>query len=771
MGLSVGGIHVRTADRERVVAAVRAHWLGLGARPLAEGEDPLALAPLDVAKTGKLGYAVWPAAADPDGEQWVAVYDSERYHGSAELARYLAEALDCLVVLYSFTSSVDAASMTTFKGASPQEPWQEESDDWGEIESAIVTLPFALVYYNQLARAEPGALDEVRVFGFQELPYREGSSYRGPSGEELRGQALLAQVARAIAAGDVAAVRAAYQAEPSHRYEILTAVTDGARRELSAQTVVLAMAEELLADPEAYWRVSAVAEAALLAGDDALFQRAARTLGRHVSGLEGLANRLLQAKDFRRAVQVLRAVIADDGVALTAWNQLAHALSQWPEGGQGAGGAPLPADTAALLDRCDAHGMANSWIFHNTACAWIRLMRDAAPGDRARCIDRALAAVRGAVRAGYPELAKLRADADLQVLFDDPRFAAAFEEAEPISLEELVVQKTHQGATYVVQRPVLRFTFFLEPRPVDELGPQVAALVEAYLADLPDGALTSAQRNGPWKKLAKGQATRDLNKLRAAKKDSFISLDYRGDTDEGGGAPTEYGLHVELWGESEEFGAHDKVPVISLWFPAALAAGDVDAVAERFARYCGLVPVEAAGAGLEVILRQSDYVEVWWESGLLEAGLKRFFGTEPHPFREWKKGRAAGAMWLTFLSRALGAALGGAAALAERVAPALVAEQAGGGVVMRASLRPALGVGPVPRDLGALPNVARALEPLVVTREDDEDLGLHYRRLHDVPVTAYDNGPPVVRDEALRQPRAAAPPGKKRAARAKKPDR
>ncbi len=51
MGLSVGGIYVRTSDRERVVAAIRAHWLAVGPRPLDAGHDPLALEPLGVENT------------------------------------------------------------------------------------------------------------------------------------------------------------------------------------------------------------------------------------------------------------------------------------------------------------------------------------------------------------------------------------------------------------------------------------------------------------------------------------------------------------------------------------------------------------------------------------------------------------------------------------------------------------------------------------------------------------------------------------------------
>jgi hypothetical protein len=54
------------------------------------------------------------------------------------------------------------------------------------------------------------------------------------------------------------------------------------------------------------------------------------------------------------------------------------------------------------------------------------------------------------------------------------------------------------------------------------------------------------------------------------------------------GAPTDYGVHVDLWGESEDMRNHEHVPVVQVWFLAAQADGDVDAVAARFERYCAL---------------------------------------------------------------------------------------------------------------------------------------------------------------------------------------
>jgi hypothetical protein len=733
MSLNVGGIYVRTADRERVVAAIRKHWLAVGAKPLTG--DPLELDPLSVQKTGKLGYVVCPPADGADGATWVGVYDSERYHGSEELARFLADELDVLVAFYALSGSVDMASLATYRGKRAQASWHADSDDWDEIEAAMATLPYPFLYYNKL-RDERGELADFTIFGFEGMPHR-ADEYRGPSVDEQRGIAAIEATAQAIARGDVSAVRAAYQANEGQRYEILTKVTDSKRRD-----VVLAFADELLADAGAYWRSGEVAEHAFLAGERELFARACQVLGRHVSRLESLARNLTQQGDHARAVEVLRAIVADDSAPLTAWNNLAFAL-QFVN--------PLPPDTAALLAGCDAHGAANSYIFHNTACVWLRV------GDHAH----ALAAVRGAVLAGYPDLAKLRVDSDLAPLHDDPRWREAFEAPITTKPADLVVEKKHKGKTYVVQRPILAFDFFLEPLGPAGVGPHIAALLEAYLAELPAGALESVRRNGPWKKLVKASITRDLNLLKKAKASDFIHIDYRGATDDSGGAPTDYGVHVDVWGTSAELGKHDHVPVVSVWFPAAQADGDVDAVAARFERYCALAPVEAGGAGLRVALRKSDYVETWWESGLLASQLARFKGSEHHPRREWYAGHTAGAMWLSFVGHALLAKLGGQAALAQAVAPARV-DGVGSGVCIRASYKPGLGVGDKPADLGALPKVARALAPLAIAHES---CAAHYVRLHDVAEAAYVNGTVVAPDPT---PKRGSPDKPKPKARRKR---
>lgn len=754
------GIFVRSGDQARVVAAIRKYWVAVGAKEWDASEPPLKWGHQGVKMTGKLGYAVWPAACDEEGTEWVAVHDSEGGRGGAELAKVLAEELDVLVVSFG-CEDPDADPLKVFRGASEQVRWSGEGSEREEdVFCAIWCMPHGGAGYSDLVRSpgEEGELAKgVSAFGFAELPYR-ASGYRGPGEEEHRELArqarqCAAQAATeaAIAANDVAALRALYAAETEFPATILSVVGHAARLDehssldhptlAGRQRMVLAMADELLMPSTADWYAICVAEAAFCAGDRALFLRAVHRAGGYVYYLKRLPHLLMRAQDFEGAIEVLRAMIGHEDAVLTLWRPLAQSVLAARQ---------LPADAAELLARCEAWGMADPQIFHDAARAWLRL------GDR----ERALQSVEAAVKAGYLELDTMRTDERLAALFGEPRFVAAFESGSSAKASEVVIVKAYKGRPSVVQRPVVRFDFFAEGVPA-VLGPALAELVEAYLNDVPAGALTSARVPGEWAPLSQEMIAMQLNKLRAAQ---TVIIDYRGEQDERGMPPTEYGLHI--WTSSFYDRDVEGVIPVSVWFPAALAEGDVDAVAARFARYAALMPTAAGGAGLQVMVHEyeeDDEDWLWRQGNLLQSGTERFLSTERHPERDWAKGTAAGAMWLSYLGAPLVAQLGGRDALAAQVEPAVVDEVEGGAVIVRASLRPGLGIGPRPRDLGALPLVARTIQRLTpAVGPTGWDLRPHYQRLCEVPAMGYVNGPPVVADARMREAEEAA-----RAARAR----
>jgi hypothetical protein len=643
------------------------------------------------------------------------VYDSERYTADEGLARHLAEAMRVPVVVAEFTGSVDIATITVFGESAPVVPNSGKPKHWDAVETFVQEqLPYAFVYFDQLHKAEPEALADWVVFGFEGVPHRPGEAYSGPSPAELDSQRAVLQAKSLAAEGDVAGLRALWQAEPEFR-DTLIGELDRDVADEAAREIYLAFAEEILARNQ-YWLTYPLAEAAFRAGDDALFDRACTVLGPRVSRLETFGVSLLQDGEFDAGVRVMSRVCAGEGPSLTSWNNLAHGLCYHSE--------PLPAQTRQWLTDADEHGGVNPYILHNTACAWLRI------GDR----DRALAAVEAAVRAGYPLLARLRTDDDLRALHDDPRFVAAFDRgAGPADLASLITTVEHDGERRILARPLLTMHFFIDSEPGRSAGPALATLLQAYLADVPAGALTTRRSRGVWgKPLRDKRIAKDLARLQDADDRGWATIVYRGPTDVNGGAPTPYGVDVALRGRDDDDPAEPTVSSVRLLFPPDECCADPDAVVARFLRYAALTAVTAGGCGLELVLRQSDLLETWWQPDLLRERGNQLLGSEHHPTREWFPGIAPGPSWLTLLGRSLTDRLpAGSRVFGGRLL------DVPDGLCLRASVYPSLGTDA--EDVGALPSMARMLRPLRGDAAPE-----HYGRFDDLADAGYDNAPAMI---------------------------
>lgn len=416
MSLHVGGIYVLTSDQARVVRVTKAFWTREGAQPAPPEEDVLAYESLGLEDTGKLGYVVCPPTADPDGRTWVAVYDSEHYHASEELARELASKLDTEVIHYAFTGSVDEASMQVFNGPSVTEPQFEDNDDWGEIEQVIQPLPYAMLYYEEVQGLDEEERKGFEIFGFVGIPERD-SDYSGPSQEQLKTSALLASFTEAVARGDHLNAWVIHEENPDLHDELANALeeaapspqaaTEGTPEAMRAMKSVIALAKAIPLTDSA-GKAEKLAVAAFYTGSHALLEQAAKAMGKRVTSLEHIAVHELGQKRYGPAVDLLRRIVTQTDRSLTAFNNLAHALLYVQ---------PVAPDTAQLLELCDAIGPKNPYIFHNSACAWVRI------GNTAKALE----ATRNAARYGYDKLEAMRTDTDLAPLFGMPEFAAAFE--------------------------------------------------------------------------------------------------------------------------------------------------------------------------------------------------------------------------------------------------------------------------------------------------------------------------------------------------------
>ena len=285
MSLHVGTLWVASSDRDRVVTLIKDYWARLGAQPGAG--DPLAEEPLSLEKTGRLGFAVAPPSAGPadsGGPQWIAIYDSERYHADADLADFLVQSLQAPVVHAEFTGSVDIATIEVHGQGGPTVPKSGKPRHWGAVEDFVVkNLPHPFVYFDQLSDGDPSEFADWAIFGFEGIPYRPDEEYSGPSQEQLEWQALAQQASDLAAAGDVAGLRALWESAPSHQDDLIDDLDSNVADE-TVRRIYLEFAEEILARGD-YLLCYPLAEAALRSGDQVLFDRACALLG-HVPRLE-----------------------------------------------------------------------------------------------------------------------------------------------------------------------------------------------------------------------------------------------------------------------------------------------------------------------------------------------------------------------------------------------------------------------------------------------------------------------------------------------------
>jgi hypothetical protein len=714
MSLNVGALWVRTGDRDRVVELIREYWNERGAQPTTT--DPLQISPLSIDESGQLGFAVAPPATaagpvEADAPLWVTVYDSQRYTADSELAAHLAQVMGVPVVVAEFSGSVDIATIEVFGEGGPEVPRSGKPKHWDAVENFVLTqLPFPFVYFNQLHQVEAEELANWVIFGYERVPYRKKSDYSGPSPDEEERQRRAASASELAAQGDTAGLRALWRQYPDFRDKLVSDLDRDVEDE-TKRRVYLEFAEEILA-ARSYWLVNPLAEAAHRIGDIALFERACAVLGHHVSSLEMYGHELAQAGRYDEAVQVLGKICSGPDPSVTSFNNLAHCLTYHSD--------PMPALTGHWLTEADARGAANPHILHNSACAWLRI------GDR----ERAIAAVESAVRYGYPLIDRVRTDEDLRAVHDDPRFQAAFDRE--FHFSDLTVTAPFRSETVVVARPLLTMRFFVEAGPGARVGEPLAAVVRAYLDDVPSGVLSTRSVGSDWGlPLSKSRIDKDLERLRTAGQYKWRRLAYRGATDDAGGSPTPYGVDVALSGRDRYDEADVPISWVRLLFPAVECYADPEAVAARFRRYAELVPFTAGGCGLELVTRDSSQFGSWWSEELLQGRDLQPLGFEHHPMRQFGHG-APGPTWLTLLGPGLAADLG-LTDPSTVVGPTATA--VGNGLCLRAATYPPLGLDRA--DVGTLPTIARLLRP----RRLDRPAG-HYARFDELPDGPYQNRPP-----------------------------
>jgi hypothetical protein len=182
MGLNVGGIYVRCAPavtQLAVLETVRDYWLKIGAAVSAL--DPLSIESLSLEKSGRLAYLVAPKArAETGEEEWIAVYDSERYRSDPALARHLALHFATDVWLYEVTDTVNRAYAKLY-GKNERVLKKPE-----RVAELIAPMPYPFLYFNLVRDdLDQHAISELLLIAFEGIPYRPKAKYSGPSAARL----------------------------------------------------------------------------------------------------------------------------------------------------------------------------------------------------------------------------------------------------------------------------------------------------------------------------------------------------------------------------------------------------------------------------------------------------------------------------------------------------------------------------------------------------------------------------------------------------------
>lgn len=695
MGLNVGGIYVRVVKgvtQESVLAAVETFWLNIGAKPTQD--DPLLFEPLSLEKTGRLALLIAPAESDGEEKgKWIAIYDSERYHADPALARHLAKLFGTDVWFYSMTDTVNQAYAKRYGKK------EEVIKDAVEVEELIAPMPYAFLYFNKLR--DDLAKKEIRrfkVLAFDNIPYRPKAQYSGPSPAQLESNGLVIRAQKLAAARDAKALLALIE-DHDVLYEVITpSIGHADLKKPEDAKFVNALSAAVLDKSSSHCREE-ILEAALRVGDDNIFQRAfTMKLPSYMATLlESRATTLGNEGEPRIAFRLLEAITRTPAASATSWNNALYFLLQVIRDP----GVPK-ARITALLAGAAKIGPTNVSIFHNLACALVMLGRN----------GEAIAAVQKASKYGYLHMKKIETDTDLAPLFSDPRFVAVFDAPVAVrSIAHLEVKRNKHTLLFPAVGLHLQFKGV-------GAAPAIANVVDDLQKEFPK-MFASYRRSGylALEPTKKGKVARDINELKNKKPKYGFEIQY----DSSEGEACDLRLEIEL---SSDWGGQ-----VMIQLPLAFA-NDPDALFERFVRYASSLPFTCGHAGLS--LTTYEVGNLVGPGTDAEHELMRvapsYLGLSitAHQVGELTDADFLTPGWLTFLGADLAKRAG--KKIASTAAPAVVRDLKKNGIVIRAAQKPFVAPLSAPDDLGAFPQVLRALDKVLDRKATGDYVALEIER-------------------------------------------
>jgi hypothetical protein len=348
-------------------------------------------------------------------------YELDNYHLDYARDGYLDfsacdEALTKLPIGPSFTFELTADHLKLMRHLNTRD-WQ------GQIEAMDPKRPYGNNgnYCADMAAAlgnDPPLKDEHYRELHREMLFAIQAFWRYAAGlpdekarqSEKNTRELRSQVRR----GDLARLKETFAASPRLRNVILQHISAGDIWDPAVRNVILGFAEPILATDDGR-KIIELAHAAILEDNIEVFNRASLAcfrLGFRVSltrwKFHTFASELVAAKDYERAIRLLRVFIANGTAFPEDCKNLARALIAIVD-------HDCPDDLEELIAVISTRGHADPQIWHDVARIWAKM------GE----INQAIEAVVRARRDGYGEMVAIGTDDLLVSLRGNPRFVEA----------------------------------------------------------------------------------------------------------------------------------------------------------------------------------------------------------------------------------------------------------------------------------------------------------------------------------------------------------
>jgi hypothetical protein len=286
----------------------------------------------------------------------------------------------------------------------PKRPYGNSSNYYTDMATALGNdQPLEAQRYRELHRE---MLFAIQAF----WQYATGWPTEKARQSEKNTRELRARLKR----GDLAGVKDIFAVNPHARDVILHHISAGDVWNPAVRNMNMGFADPILATDDRLM-IRNLAHAAILEDNAEIFNRAnlaCSHLGFPVTltnwGFKTFASELVEAKDYERAIRLLRVIVASGGSWPVDCNNMARALIAVVE-------HHCPHDLEELVAEISTRGHADPQIWHYVACIWAKV------GETDRAID----AVLCARRDGYDKMDAIATDDLLASLGGNPRFVEA----------------------------------------------------------------------------------------------------------------------------------------------------------------------------------------------------------------------------------------------------------------------------------------------------------------------------------------------------------